>query len=151
MAATIAQQQSARMRVIGFLAPGTAARDCLRLPRGVECCVFRRIRRVRRQDIRIALAGFSPDIADILHSCLITLFWTVSLRLVEFANGINGPLHEKFAANPLAGQVICRTLNRRVPGSSPGAPTTFPKSFNDFKWWGTSILQSGLRWGTFCS
>jgi hypothetical protein len=45
------------------------------------------------------------------------------LQQTQLANEINGPLLIRFAAMPLLDLMIVGTLNHRVPGSSPGAPT----------------------------
>jgi len=51
----------------------------------------------------------------------------------RFKNEINEPKSAQFAANSLTGQATKWTLNQRVPGSSPGAPTKgkslFSKTF----------------------
>jgi len=45
------------------------------------------------------------------------------LQRNQLANEIKGGLSPRFARMPLIEQVITGTLNHRVPGSSPGAPT----------------------------
>ncbi|MGC7969894.1 hypothetical protein ACP3WE_24015, partial [Salmonella enterica] len=45
------------------------------------------------------------------------------LLFQQYRNGIKGPFSPWFAGTLLKNQLIFRTLNQRVPGSSPGAPT----------------------------
>jgi hypothetical protein len=46
-----------------------------------------------------------------------------SLHCLKYHNAIKGTLLPRFARMPLIEQMIVGTLNHRVPGSSPGAPT----------------------------
>jgi hypothetical protein len=46
------------------------------------------------------------------------------LHSQEYRNDIKGALSLRFAHMPLIDLMIIGTLNHRVPGSSPGAPTT---------------------------
>jgi hypothetical protein len=45
------------------------------------------------------------------------------LHRAKFAKENKGPKSSRFAAKHLNCKTIIRTLNQRVPGSSPGAPT----------------------------
>jgi hypothetical protein len=46
-----------------------------------------------------------------------------SLHYARYRNDIKGALLPRFARMPLIDLMIVETLNHRVPGSSPGAPT----------------------------
>jgi hypothetical protein len=63
------------------------------------------------------------------------------------------PLAKAFPAGSgrIAQLVEQMTLNHRVPGSSPGAPTTPAFFANDFNWCDTIFLQPGVRCDNFRS